>query len=631
MSATNITKSVPSLEYKLALGALGIVFGDIGTSPLYAMHVALHGLPLRPENILGILSLIFWSLILVISIKYLIIVFKADNQGEGGILALLALLNQKESKYKHFFYLIAIFGAGLLLGDGMLTPAISISSAMEGLSIISPAFSKYVLPCSSVILILLFLIQHSGTAKLGAAFGPVILIWFITIAWLGFTQILQNPMVLAAVNPFYALNFLVLNGWQGYALLGGVFLVVTGGEALYADLGHFGENPIRRSWFFIVLPALLLNYFGQGAYLLLHPKAIANPFYMLAPDWFYVPLLIIATLATIIASQSVISAIFSLTRQAVLLGLYPKIPIIQTSKEHYGQIYIPQVNLLLFAGTLLLILTFKNSTGLAHAYGIAVNMDMLMITLLVAYTAHKLWHWSLPRTIIIFSLFLIIDLGFLGANLHKFLTGGWVPLVFATFVALIMYTWNSGLTYMKATYDVQEAEMRKFIKKIDYKCLHKIPHATSIFITDVYDMTGGSFLHFLKIIQTIPENILIVSYNIENIPYVEFQHRFQMISLGENIVQIILHYGFMDVISIPQSLFIANDRGLLPFPVNVDRAIFFIDIPNVVASQQKKSLWFYWQEKLFAFFMRNYSAHLNIEFYQLPPQRTVGIGTYTII
>lgn len=369
---------ISSVENKaflpLSMAALGVVYGDIGTSPLYAIRESLLGLPVSPENILGILSLIFWSLILIISIKYLCYILRADNDGEGGVLALLALLKRENGHTYKFLFLIGILGAGLLLGDGMLTPAISVVSAIEGLQVISPTFSQLVLPLTCIILLALFLVQHHGTAKIGWYFGPIILIWFVTLAILGMAKIIQNPIVISALNPYYAIEFFIHNGWTGYAALGGVFLVATGGEALYADLGHFGKIPIRLSWFAVALPGLLLNYFGQGAYLLQHPDAIVNPFYAISPSWFSYPLLIIATMATIIASQAVISATFSLTKQAVLLDLYPRLSIIQTSEKKKGQIYVPQMNAILAIGTLILVITFKNSSALAHAYGIAVNL-----------------------------------------------------------------------------------------------------------------------------------------------------------------------------------------------------------------------------------------------------------------
>ncbi|GGI91817.1 potassium transporter Kup [Legionella impletisoli] len=615
----------------MSLAALGVVYGDIGTSPLYAMRESLHGLPINLTDVLGVLSLIFWSLILVISLKYLVILFRADNDGEGGILALLALVKRYIGDKTRILFILGIFGAGLMLGDGMLTPAISVISAIEGLNIIVPSLSNWVIPLTIIILIGLFSVQSYGTAKIGFIFGPIIFTWFLTIGILGFVHIIQNPVVLMAVNPLYAYHFFMVNGWTGYALLGGIFLVVTGGEALYADLGHFGKRPIRVSWFTVALPGLLLNYFGQGAYLLNHPEAIVNPFYMLAPKWFSFPLLIIATVSTIIASQAVISAVFSLTRQAVLLGLYPHLPIIQTSKAKRGQIYIPQMNLVLALGTLFLILTFQTSNALAHAYGIAVNLDMIMTSMLIIYLAVKKWHWHPLNLIVLFSFFGIIDFAFLGANIQKIMTGGWVPVVFAMICAFIMYTWFQGRQFLQKEYYMKKEEFTKILKQFDYKSLHHLPDTTAIFITDVYDRSGGSFLHFLKLVRTLPEYILIVNYKVENIPYVSTMDRFEMHCPKENICELTLHYGFMDSISIPQALYVANDRGLLPFSVNIDSATYLLEIPNVVASKKKNTLWFYWQEKLFAFLVRNYSANLNIEFYQLPYNRTIAIGTYNMI
>ncbi|WP_133131027.1 potassium transporter Kup [Legionella yabuuchiae] len=625
MSETN-----PTL-FTMSLAALGVVYGDIGTSPLYAMRESLYGLPINLVDVLGVLSLIFWSFILVISLKYLVILFRADNDGEGGILALLALVKRHMGDKARILFVLGIFGAGLMLGDGMLTPAISVISAIEGLNIIVPSLSNWVIPLTILILIGLFSVQSYGTAKIGFIFGPIIFIWFVTIGILGFVHIIQNPVVLKAVSPLYAYHFFVVNGWTGYALLGGIFLVVTGGEALYADLGHFGKTPIRVSWFTIALPGLLLNYFGQGAYLLNHPDAIVNPFYMLAPKWFSFPLLVIATVATIIASQAVISAVFSLTRQAVLLGLYPHLPIIQTSKSKRGQIYIPQMNLILALGTLFLILTFKSSNALAHAYGIAVNLDMIMTSMLIIYLAIKKWHWHPLNLILMFSFFGIIDFAFLGANIQKIMTGGWVPVVFAMICAFIMYTWYQGRQYLQEEYYIKKEEYTKILKQFDYKSLHHLPDTTAIFITDVYDRSGGSFLHFLKLVRTLPEYILIVNYKVENIPYVSSTDRFEMHCPKENVCELTLHYGFMDTISIPQALYVANERKLLPFEVNIEAATYLLEIPNVVASKKKDTLWFYWQEKLFAFLVRNYSANLNIEFYQLPYNRTIAIGTYNII
>lgn len=615
----------------MSLAALGIVYGDIGTSPLYAMRESLRGVSINLIDVLGVLSLIFWSLTLLISIKYLFILFRADNDGEGGILALLALITRTAKERAGLFFVIGIIGAGLMIGDGMLTPAISVISAIEGLNIIIPSLSEWILPLTVILLVFLFSFQYLGTARIGIVFGPVLLVWFITIATLGLIQIIDNPIVLYAVNPKYAFLFMQQLGFKGYAILGSIFLVITGGEALYADLGHFGRAPIRISWFFIAFPALVLNYFGQGAYVLMHPEGMINPFYSIAPAWFSFPLLVIATAATIIASQAVISATFSLIKQAILLGLYPHMPIIQTSDSHRGQIYIPQVNLFLAIGTLSLIFAFKNSNAMAHAYGVAVNLEILLTLILVMYVAVYQWKWSKLKILMCFAVFVLIDSAFLGANLQKIITGGWVPIVFAALCAFIMYTWNSGRLYLKNTYYLQKEELSKILKQLDYKSLHRLPNTTAIFITDIYDKSGGSFLHFLKLSRALPEHILLVSYNVDNIPHVLATDRFEMHCLKENICELTLHYGFMDTISIPQALYVANDRGFLPFNVDIETATYFMEIPTIVPSKQKNILWFLWQEKLFAFLVRNYSANLNIEFYQLPYNRTVALGTYYLI
>lgn len=618
-------------SHKLALAALGVVYGDIGTSPLYALKVALGGIEISPMHVLGVLSLIFWSLILVISFKYLVIVFRADNNGEGGILALLALMKHKGTRHEPLFYIVAIFGAGLLLGDGMLTPAISVISAVEGLSTISPVFVPYILPLSCIIFCGLFMLQPTGTGQIGYLFGPIIVVWFVTIALLGLIHIIKIPEVLQAINPLYAFDFLLETGLRGYLLLGGIFLVVTGGEAVFADIGHFGKNPIRVSWFFLVLPSLILSYFGQGANLLIHPDAISNPFFMLAPRGFDLLLVLFATIATIIASQAIISATFSLARQAVLLSLSPRIRIIQTSQHYSGQIYVPQINFILFVGTLAFSLTFKNSDNLAHAYGIAVNVYMLLVDFMVAYAALAIWEWSFARVASIFSLFIVIDLAFLGANAHKFPTGGWVPVVFALFIAIIMYTWKFGLEYLRNNFYMNKEHISKILKQLHYKSLNQLPGVTAIFITDVYDNSGGSFLHFLKLSHSVPEHVLIVNYVVENIPWVHYRERYEVELLDEKVCKLTLHYGFMQSISIPKALEMASQKKRLPFKLNVDTATYMVEIPNIMASKSKRSLAFFWQERLFSFLMRNYSTNLNIEFYKLPYNRTIAIGTYCIL
>lgn len=623
-------KTPPTLFY-LALTALGVVYGDIGTSPLYALRASLIGVAININDILGILSLILWSLILVISFKYLIVLLNADNEGEGGILALLALIKQFLGNRARLTLVIGIFGAGLMLGDGMLTPAISIISAIEGLYLVEPSLSTWIVPITLIILVALFSVQAYGSAKIGFVFGPIVVIWFLTIGLLGINQILSNIVVLKAINPLYAINFFRENGFKGYFILGDVFLVVTGGEALYADMGFFGKKAIRIGWFCVVLPGLLLNYFGQGAYLLTHPEAISNPFYLISPGWFLIPLVVLATIVTIIASQAVISATFSLTKQAVLLGLYPHIPIKQTSDIKKGHVYVPQMNFILALGTMLLIIIFKSSNALAHAYGIAVNIVMLLTSILVTYLAIKQWKWNPWLLILVFSFLGLIDLAFLGANIHKFKTGGWIPITFALFTAFIMYTWQRGMHLLRENYYMKKTELSQILNQINHNKINKLLGVTSIFITDPYDKSGGGLLHLLNANNIIPENVVLINCKVANIPYISSLNRYKINSLNSNICEITLRYGFMDTISIPQALYTANDRNILPFPIDIEKISYLIEIPNVVPSHKKKSLFFYWQEKIFAFLIRNYSANLNIEFYQVPFNRTIAIGTYYVI
>ncbi|MDB6097194.1 MAG: transporter [Francisellaceae bacterium] len=610
----------------LSFAALGVVYGDIGTSPLYAIRESLHHIPINSSNVLGVLSLIFWSLILIISLKYIVFILKADNGGEGGILALLALLKRKDEKAYNLFFYIGVLGAGLLLGDGMLTPAISVLSAMEGLEIISPQATPFILPLTIIVLGGLFSFQRLGTEKISHFFSPIILVWFFTLATLGMINILKYPSVLTAINPRYAIEFFKYNGLVGYTLLGGVFLVITGGEALYTDLGHFGKQSIRLSWFVIVLPSLLLNYFGQGAYLIQFPEAIINPFYSLAPSWFSYPLLILATLATVIASQAVISAIFSLVKQAILLNLYPRLSIIQTSKFKKGQIYVPQMNNLLAIGSILLVVIFKNSNALVNAYGIAVNLIMLSVTLMVTYLAYKQWQWSKLKIILIFSVFTSIDLIFLGANLQKMKFGGWIPLSIAIISVLIMISWKKGIEFLRANYYIKKTDLKEIINQFDYFNLNYLPNSTVIFITDAYDRSGGSLLTYLKLTRILPEHVLILSVVIKNQPYIEKKERFKLTEYRKGISQLVLHYGFMDLIDIPQTLMVAQKMDIFSYSFDIEQATFLLENLNVKATIRKKSLPFFWQEKLFAFLMRN--AAFDIDFFGLPYQRTLSIGTY---
>lgn len=610
--------------WSLSLAALGVVYGDIGTSPLYAIKVSLHNLPINVENILGILSLIFWSLLLVISTRYMTVFLRADHDGEGGVLALLALLRKKTKSYQ-LLLILAILGAGLLLGDGMLTPAISVLSAIEGLEVISPTLAQYILPSTIIILFALFLSQRFGTAKIGQYFGPIVLLWFIIIGVLGLVYIYQTPMVISAINPYHAIKFFYLNGVKGYLILGSVFLVITGAEAMYADLGHFGRKPIRIGWFAVALPGLLLNYFGQGALLIENPAAIANPFYLLAPEWFNFSLLILATITCIIASQAVISASFSLTKQAVSLNLCPRLSIIQTSKEERGQIYVPQINVILAIGTFLLILFFRSSENIAGAYGIAVNLVMIIVGILVINIAHQTWGWSYARIFMVFSGFMLIDFAFLGANLHKIAEGGWIPLVFSAICAIIMLTWQQGIKRLRSAHYKKKVDLKTLIHEFEpsqFKCVH---NTTAVFITDRYDLSGGDILHYLKLNQVLPEKVLIVRIFIRRRPYIAHKKRFKLEKFTDNIYRLTLHYGFSQIINLPKTLKMGVRLKAIPFTMPLKQTLFLIESINIKVTKERNPVLFL-QKKMFSFLLR--SSTLEIDFYRLPYTRTITIGTY---
>ncbi len=610
----------------LSLGALGVVYGDLGTSPLYALQQTLPGETITPANVYGVLSLVFWSLILVISTCYVTVFLRADNEGEGGVLALLSLLKRKNKRFPRWLLITGVVGAGLLLGDGMITPAISVISAMEGLKVISPHFSHLVVPISFIILLILFFCQHYGTGKISFIFGPIILLWFITIGTLGAIAIFHNPSVLQAINPYYAVDFFFQGGWHTYLLLGGIFLTITGAEAMYADLGHFGRNPIRMGWFFVALPALLLNYFGQGAHLLQSPKAITNLFYTLAPDWFSYPLLILATLATIIASQAVITASFSLTRQAILLNVCPRLSIVHTSEEETGQIYLPQINFILAIGTLSLVLIFRSSNGLAAAFGMAVNLVMLIVAILVMCVARQSWKWSLLKIALVFLPVILIDLIFLGANFHKIYEGAWIPLVFATLICIVMITWQRGVELLRAAFYKQKISLPDIIKQLDHSNLNYLEDLTTIFITDPDDDSGGSFLNYIKLNRILPKEVLIVSIIIENYPYVPNKKCFELAKLTKGVYNLNLHYGFMQSINVPKTLALGEKMKVFPFKLEVNKATFLVEMINILMTKQKYPHLFYWQKKLFGFLLHN--SALDIEFFRLPYNRTIAIGTY---
>lgn len=612
---------------KLTLGALGVVYGDIGTSPLYALREAMHGLPLTPANLLGILSLIFWALILTISTKYFFIILRADNQGEGGVFAVLTLLKDHQKKYIKTFLILAMVGAGLLFGDAMLTPAISVLSAIEGINYIAPFFDHLIVPITIAILVLLFWQQRYGTGIIGSYFGPIILIWFSTLGVLGLLAILKDPLVLQAINPLWAIYFIGSHIKLAFVTLGSIFLVVTGGEALYADIGHFGRLPIQIGWFACALPGLLLNYFGQAALLLQHPQAAENPFYALAPTWFLYPLLVLSTLATIIASQAVIAAIFSLTKQAVLLKLIPETRIIQTSAHQQGQIYCPSMNLILALGTLFLVVVFQHSSKLASIYGIGVNLEMVIVTLLVTLVTRYLWHWSLLRMTILLGSLTTIDLLFLTSNFFKIGHGGWLPLSVAGVGCLMMWTWHFGTQLLDEIFYKHRPALTEVLPYLMRSSnIHPIPTLTAIFITDLADISGGSLLHYLKLNHTLPERVIILSISIANVPYIKDNHRYELTSLTKGFYRLVLHYGFMQDVDVLEALMEINKRAQLPLTIDIHDTTFFTETKNITVTRRPQKHLIYWQKRLFAYLQHN--ALTPIEFYKLPMNRTISIGVY---
>ena len=610
----------------LSLTALGVVYGDIGTSPLYALRECFkeeYGITPTPANIIGVLSLILWSLILVVSIKYIVFILRADNRGEGGILALLALLLQQKRRSddrKRRLALIALglFGAALLYGDGVITPAISVLGAVEGLEVNTPALAPFVMWISMAIIFALFMVQRFGTARVGTAFGPIMLVWFVTIAWLGVRSIVAAPQVLASANPWHGIQFFETHGLAGFLTLGAVVLCVTGGEALYADMGHFGKRPIRIAWFVMVLPALLLNYFGQGALLLRTPAAASNPFYLLAPSAFQWPLLIIATLASVVASQALISGAFSLTQQSVQLGYSPRMQIIHTSQHEAGQIYIPEINKALMVGCLLLVLGFKNSSALSAAYGIAVTGTMAITSILFAVVARSRWGWGLPHVIGLTAAFLLIDLSFLLANVVKIEHGGWVPIVMAIGVYLLMSTWKRGRILLNDIQSEHALPLDLFLAGIEKTPIPRV-RGTAVFMTSTADGVPVVMMHHLKHNKMLHETVIILSVTTRGIPEVSADHGLSLEKLGHGFYRVVAAYGFMQSPDIPELLRRAAAQGV-PVPA-MDTSYYLGRERLVLTGKAKMSRW---RKGIFALMSRN--ARSATEFFQIPPNRVVELG-----
>jgi KUP system potassium uptake protein len=609
----------------LSLTALGVVYGDIGTSPLYAIKecfTGVHRVSPTHANVLGVLSLVFWALVLVISVKYLGVVMRADNRGEGGILALMALARpaqpDKSRGRRWAIVLLGLFGASLLYGDGMITPAISVLGAMEGLRVATPALSSYVVPVTIGILLALFVFQHHGTGGIGSVFGPVMLLWFVTIGVLGAAAIVRQPAVLAAIDPAHAFQFFSRNHWYGVLVLGSVFLVVTGGEALYADMGHFGTRPIRAAWFSLVLPALLLNYFGQGALLLHDPAAAQNPFYLLAPGWGLYPLIVLATVAAVIASQAVISGAFSLSRQAVQLGFSPRLTIEHTSSEEAGQIYVPEVNWGLALATIALVLGFRSASNLAGAYGVAVTSTMVITTLLLYVVAREQWRWSLPAAALLALFFLSFDLAFFGANLVKIPHGGWFPLVIAAAAYTLMATWQRGRHLLYSRLRERAVPLDILLADIQADPPIRVP-GSAVFMTPNPGATPPALVHNLTHNKVLHEQIIFLTILTEEVPVVLPTQRVRVESLGDGFYWVTARYGFMQDPSVPDILERVGVHGL---EVRLEATTFFLGRETLLATERPGMA--RWREVLFSFMSRN--ALRATAFFKIPPDQVYEVG-----
>jgi KUP system potassium uptake protein len=603
----------------LSLLALGIVYGDIGTSPLYALRECFHGahaVPVTPANVYGVLSLVFWTLVIVVTLKYHVYVIRFDNRGEGGILALLGLIGTTSGgRGKAILVALGVFGAALLYGDGIITPAISVLSAVEGLQIATPFFTPYVVPATIVILVLLFAFQYRGTAGVGSVFGPVMLLWFGTLAALGVRGILMHPDVLLALNPMHAARFFAHNGMPGFLVLGAVFLVATGGEALYADLGHFGERPIQLDWFLIVAPALMLQYLGQGALLLSDPAAAVNPFYLLAPPWMLFPLVLLATIATIIASQAMITGAFSLTRQAIQLGYLPRMEIVHTSEAEIGQIYMPAVNRALMAATIALVVGFGSSSALAGAYGVAVATTMIITTILAFAVVRELRGWSLATAMLVTLAFLVGDAAFLVANAFKIAAGGWFPLLVAAIIFATMTTWRRGRELLSEKLRQVELTADLFIESLRRRPPLRV-RGTAVFMHRNSQAVPSSLLHSLKHYQTLHERVILLTIANEEVAHVPDAERLTRAELGEGIERVTARYGYMEDVDVPRLLErLDNIRPM--------ETTYFLGRETLVTTKHPGGM-MQWREKFFASMMRN--AQSAASFFRLPPNRVVELG-----
>ena len=612
----------------LTLTALGVVYGDIGTSPLYALQECFkqeYGLAPTSDNVYGVLSLILWSLLLIVAVKYIVFILRADNRGEGGILALLALIFQEEkedgmSKRKLALYItLGLFGAALLYGDGIITPAISVLGAMEGLKVGAPSFERFVVPATLVILLILFAFQKIGTTKVGVVFGPVMMTWFFTLSVLGIAEIRHEPRIFFAMNPLYAVQFFMHNGTHAFVLLGAVVLAVTGAEALYADMGHFGRKPIRAAWFGLVFPALLLNYFGQGALILRNPGAAVNPFYNLAPDWFFVPLLVLATMAAIVASQALISGAFSITQQCVQLGYSPRVTIIHTSKSEAGQIYVPEVNWLLMIGCLAVVVYFGSVSKLGAAYGIAVTGTMAITTILFHEIARSRWNWSPLKAGLLSGGFLVIDLSFLGANLTKIGHGGWVPLALGLGIFILMTTWKRGRVLLRLKLLDRSLPLSTFIDSLGRGGPVRVP-GTAVFMTSESEGTPVVLLHHLKHNKVLHEKVILLSIVAQQVPEVPSSERITLEALQHGIYRVKASYGFMETPNVEDIRARLIEAGIKTR--RMDTTYYLGREELLCANGVGMSRW---RKKLFSVMARN--SRSATQYFGIPANRVVELGT----
>lgn len=607
----------------LLVGAIGVVYGDIGTSPLYALKECFTGPnPLPPDSahILGVLSLVFWSVMIVVSYKYTMLMMRANNKGQGGSLALLALVNQVThgTWLAPIVVVLGITAGALFYGDSMITPAISVLSAVEGLEVAVPGLDDYVIPITLLVLLTLFVFQSKGSAFVGRLFGPIMITWFVVIAVIGIVNIFQAPRIIAALNPWYAINFFIVYKVKAFLALGAVVLALTGGEALYADMGHFGVRPIRLSWFYVVLPALMLNYFGQGAFLLTTPDAVVNPFYRMVPAWAALPMVVLATMATVIASQAVITGAFSISRQAMQLGFLPRMSTVHTSASEIGQIYIPFVNWMLLISVVALVLGFQSSSQLAAAYGVAVTGTMLIDTILVSIVMFMLWRWNVWLAAAIVTVLMIVDLAFFTANITKVFHGGWFPLAVGGSVFILLTTWKKGreLLFNRRSEDAMPVEM--FLTSLN-PSVTRVP-GTSVFLSGTTEGVPHALLHNLKHNRVVHERVVFLTVITEEVPHVPESERLSVKHLGRRFYRFILRYGYMDETDIPAALKAASSQN---FEFNDMETSFFLGRETVMPSRRPGMA--LWREHLFAWMMR--SATSAMDFFKLPPNRVVEMGT----